>query len=150
MPGITPIPGILPLFSRLSAFKHRLAHSPLAVRSINLTVQTSSGRSQTAFSLPTGHREGRRVCFRLLRDPREGLTAYAECYMAFVYHFTVLILAQNDTGHMVILADVAANNKIIIFQIFYLNPVLCSFVLDVNAILSFGYNASKSCFSARW
>lgn len=61
--------------------------------------------------------------------------------MTLVDELSILVLTQNDTGHVIIFVDIAANHKIIIFQIFYFNPVFCAFILDVDTILAFGYDA---------
>ena len=61
--------------------------------------------------------------------------------MSFVYHFAILVLAQHQARHMVLLFDIPADNEIVVLHALDLHPVLGPFSLDIHAVLPFGNNA---------
>jgi len=51
----------------------------------------------------------------------------AQRHMALVDQPSIPILAQDDAGHMICLADIAAYHEILVLMVSDLDPVLCLF-----------------------
>ena len=64
-----------------------------------------------------------------------------ESYMTFIDKLLMLILSQNNTYHIIVLKYISADYKIIVYQVFYFDPVLRSFTFYIKTVFSFGDNA---------
>lgn len=52
-----------------------------------------------------------------------------------------MILSQDDAVHVVLLAEIAAHDKVLILEVLDFDPVLCTFVEIVAAVAALGNDA---------
>ena len=115
-------------------FENRLAHSA-ALGLFHIFDGTYEHRGEPHRVLISRRRRKRRsIAHGNGFDTSEILTAHTKRYMPATDEAAVLILSENKTCHVIFLWNITAYHKVLVFEIFTLDPILCTLVKIVEAV----------------